>query len=99
MLPWARPLGDGYSGIAVEGGVLYTGYRNATNDVIVALDAATGKTIWEFSHAAPFTNSYAEAVGPGPYAMPQVIGVSSDTWQGISRAIATCAIVRSSDSK
>src|SRR5262245_8512122 len=24
---WSRPLGDGYSGIAVEGETLYTGYR------------------------------------------------------------------------
>ncbi|MGO4879593.1 MAG: PQQ-binding-like beta-propeller repeat protein [Bryobacteraceae bacterium] len=71
---WSRPLGDGYSPIAEEGGVLYTGFRRDSHDVITALDSVTGKTIWEFNYDNPFTNSYSEAVGPGPYAMPQVIG-------------------------
>jgi outer membrane protein assembly factor BamB len=70
---WERPLGDGYSPIAVEDGVLYTGYRRYDNDVIVALNAETGATIWEYAYAAPFRNAYA-AVAAGPYAMPQVIG-------------------------
>jgi outer membrane protein assembly factor BamB len=71
---WTRPLGDGYSAIAEEAGVLYTAYRRGADDVVTALDAATGKTRWEFAYANPFTNSYHEAVGPGPYVMPQVIG-------------------------
>jgi outer membrane protein assembly factor BamB len=71
---WSRPMGDGYSAIAEEAGVLYTAYRKGVNDVVTALDAATGKTLWEFSYANPFTNSYHEAVGPGPYVMPQVVG-------------------------
>ena len=71
---WSRPLGDGYSAIAVEGNILYTTYRRANLDVVAALDARTGSNIWEFPYDAPFTNSYAEAVGPGPYSMPQVIG-------------------------
>jgi outer membrane protein assembly factor BamB len=71
---WTRPLGDGYSSIAEEAGVLYTGYRRGASDVIIALDAQTGKTIWEYDYVSPFTNSFAEKVGPGPYAMPQVIG-------------------------
>jgi outer membrane protein assembly factor BamB len=71
---WSRPLGDGYSSVAVEGGVLYTGFRRNSRDVITALDAATGKTLWEYEYENPFTNSYSEAVGPGPYAMPQVVG-------------------------
>ena len=43
---WERPLGDGYSGIAVENGVLYTAYRRGGDDVVIALDAATGKTLF-----------------------------------------------------
>ena len=70
---WTRPLGDGYSAIAEDGGVLYTGFRRGSNDVITALSAATGKTLWEFSYDNPFTNDFSK-VGPGPYAMPQVIG-------------------------
>jgi outer membrane protein assembly factor BamB len=71
---WSRALGDGYSSIAVEGATLYTTYRRGTDDVIIALDARTGASIWEYAYAAPFKNSYAEEVGPGPYAMPQVVG-------------------------
>jgi outer membrane protein assembly factor BamB len=70
---WSRPLGDGYSGFAEENGVLYTAYRRGSKDVVTALDAATGKTVWEYDYDAPFQNNYSE-VGPGPYAMPQVIG-------------------------
>lgn len=71
---WTRPLGDGYSAIAEEGGVLYTAFRRRLSDVITAIDAATGKTIWEYDYLNPFTNDYSEKVGPGPYAMPQVVG-------------------------
>ena len=52
---WSRPLGEGYSGIAVDAGKLYTMYRVSAaqagskfdREVIVALDAQTGKTLWE----------------------------------------------------
>src|SRR5207244_3327977 len=71
---WTRPLGDGYSAIAEERGVLFTAYRRGSKDVVIALNAATGNTVWEYEYDAPFRNSYSEAVGPGPYAMPKVIG-------------------------
>src|SRR2546428_8249928 len=54
---WSRTLGDGYSGIAVEGTTLYTAFRRGSQDVITALDARTGKTLWEYAYEAPFTNS------------------------------------------
>ena len=71
---WSRGLGDGYSAIAEEGGILYTAFRRGSKDVITALDAATGKTVWEYEYENPFRNSFAEKVGPGPYAMPEVVG-------------------------
>ena len=74
---WSREPGDGYSAIAEEAGVLYTTFRRggeSGNDVIVALDAKSGKTIWEQVYANAFTNAYTPDVGPGPYAMPQVVG-------------------------
>ncbi len=81
---WERPLGDGYSAIAVEDQVLYTAYRRDANDVVTALDASSGKTIWEFSYSAPFKNAYAEA-GVGPFAMPQVVGDRVVTASGIGQ--------------
>ena len=71
---WSRALGDGYSAIAEESGVLYTAFRRGSKDVVTALDASTGKTRWEYEYENPFTNSFSEKVGPGPYAMPQVVG-------------------------
>ena len=41
---WARDLGDGYSSIVVSGNVLYTMYRKGSQDVVIPLDPATGKT-------------------------------------------------------
>jgi outer membrane protein assembly factor BamB len=71
---WSRALGDGYSAIAEENGVLYTAFRRESKDVVTALEAATGKTVWEYEYDNPFTNAYSEGAGPGPYAMPQVMG-------------------------
>jgi outer membrane protein assembly factor BamB len=71
---WRRELGDGYSAISAEGGMLFTMYRKGDNEVVVALDASTGKTIWEFSYAAPFSPDYDMSYGPGPHATPLVAG-------------------------
>ena len=43
---WKRPLGSGYSGFAVAGDRAVTLFSDGTSDLIVALDAATGKEIW-----------------------------------------------------
>ena len=71
---WERQLGDGYSAIAVEDRVLYTAYRRDSNDVVTALDASSGKTIWEYAYDAPFQTQSPSEIGSGPYAMPQVVG-------------------------
>jgi outer membrane protein assembly factor BamB len=71
---WERELGEGYSAIAAERGVLFTMYRKGENEIVIALDAATGKTIWEYSYAAPFSPEYDMTNGPGPHATPLVTG-------------------------
>jgi outer membrane protein assembly factor BamB len=70
---WSRGLGDGLSGIAVEGEMLYTAYRRGSQEVITSLDARTGKTLWEYAYDSPFKN-FSRGVGDGPHAMPQIIG-------------------------
>src|SRR5688572_24861301 len=47
---WNRPLGEGYSGIVVNEGKLYTMYRKDEQEVVAALDAGTGQTLWEHSY-------------------------------------------------
>ena len=80
---WSRALGEGYSGIAVEGKRIYTAYNGGRSSivgallgrrmVVTALDANTGQTIWEHTYNSSFSNAGAE-LGDGPYAMPQVVG-------------------------
>jgi outer membrane protein assembly factor BamB len=79
---WTRPLGEGHSAILVENGRLYTQYRplgvlsavrRSQEEVIAALDAATGKTIWE--HRYPSSTSGADySEGAGPHATPLIVG-------------------------
>ena len=71
---WQRELGEGYSAIAVEHGMLFTMYRRGDNEIVIALDAASGKTVWEYSYAAPFSPEYDMTNGPGPHATPLVSG-------------------------
>src|SRR5215813_13295986 len=52
---WSRPLGEGHSSIIVDGDRLYTMYSKGAQEFVVALDRATGKTIWEKGYAAPTT--------------------------------------------
>ena len=51
---WTRPLGEGHSSIVADAGRLYTMYREGERESVVALDAATGRTLWEHTYAAPY---------------------------------------------
>src|SRR5262245_3902026 len=63
---WSRKFGDGYSAIAVDGTRLYTAYQRDSQEVVIAIDARSGKTLWEYA--------YETVIGDGPSAMPQIIG-------------------------
>ena len=78
---WSRELGDGYSAIAESGGTLFTMYRPAKGivrtivdtvrglsspEIVVALDAGSGKTLWEHAYDAPEIAGMNLEYGPGP---------------------------------
>jgi outer membrane protein assembly factor BamB len=76
---WRRHLGEGYSAIAVRDHTLFTMYRSesrfwqifkADQEVVIALDADTGMTKWQFAYDAPFKSDQ----GDGPHIMPQLVG-------------------------
>jgi outer membrane protein assembly factor BamB len=79
---WTRPLGEGHSAILEEGGRLYTMYRplgmlaavrRSQEEVVTAIDAATGKTIWE--HRYPASTAGANFTeGAGPHSTPLIAG-------------------------
>lgn len=71
---WQRPLGQGYSSIVTDGRLLYTLFRDGSADVAIALDAATGATVWESKYDAPFVETCSERLGPVPRAAPLISG-------------------------
>ncbi|HRX84542.1 MAG TPA: PQQ-like beta-propeller repeat protein [Phycisphaerae bacterium] len=70
---WSRELGEGYSGILADAGKLYTLYRSGEEDVVCALDAATGKTIWEYKYAAPPAPGHEMMFTAGPRSTPLLV--------------------------
>jgi outer membrane protein assembly factor BamB len=68
---WKVDVGEGHATPVLVGGRLYTFTRQGENEVMQALDAATGKAIWQTRYPAPVTvNPAAKAHGPGPKATP-----------------------------
>lgn len=77
---WNRPLGAGHSAIVVEDGRAYTLYRPVTlgqprswqaEEVVIAMDAATGKTLWEHKYPSKLEDI---SQGSGPHSTPLVVG-------------------------
>lgn len=70
---WRRELGDGYSGVLVDGDRLYTMYRRGEDEVIIAMARDSGLTIWEHSYPVAGTLSALE-FGGGPASTPTIVG-------------------------
>lgn len=71
---WSRTLGEGHSAILAEGNRLYTMYGSGERETVIALDAATGKTIWEQGYNAPPAAGANYEFGKGPHATPLLVG-------------------------
>ncbi|RKU13073.1 hypothetical protein C6502_04850 [Candidatus Poribacteria bacterium] len=69
---WHIPLGDGYSGISIAQGKVYTMCAEGNDEFVICLDASDGKEVWRFRSGAKFT----EQRGDGPRSMPTVHGDS-----------------------
>lgn len=72
---WSRDLGEGYSSIIAAGDALFTLYRDADEEVIVALAADTGRTRWEYRYEALLQEhmdygTWLRQGGAGPYSTP-----------------------------
>jgi hypothetical protein len=78
---WSRSLGAGHSAIIAAGGRLYTMYRVAYGEggsspwsgeeAVIALDAATGETLWEYAYPSVVQDF---DQGAGPHATPLLLG-------------------------
>ena len=68
---WKVDVGDGYATPILVGNRVYAFARQGDNEVMSALDASTGKVLWQTRYPAPVTiNPAAKAHGPGPKSTP-----------------------------
>jgi len=68
---WKVDVGEGYATPLVVGNLVYVFSRRGGDEVMTALDAATGRELWRSGYAAPYTpSSPASAHGAGPKATP-----------------------------
>ena len=70
-LKWKVDVGAGYATPIVVGNRLYTLTRQNGDEVMMALDAGTGKTVWQTPYAAPYKmNPATRSHGDGPKSTP-----------------------------
>lgn len=79
---WSRPLGRGYSAVVAVSGILYTMYgAEDDEEIVVALDARSGETLWEHRDLArPDPRDAATHEGPSStplVAQGRVVAVGS----------------------
>ncbi len=67
---WKRQIGDGFSGISLAGGALYTADSNEQSEFLVKIDPASGRELWRRRIAEVFEDSW----GSGPRSTPTVSG-------------------------
>ena len=67
---WKVPLGEGYSGLSVSGGRLFTLFSRDGDERAAAFDAATGKELWSVRLDSAYKNQF----GNGPRSTPTVDG-------------------------
>ena len=67
---WRIPLGEGFSGVSVSQGRLYTLFAQGDDAFAVCLDASSGKELWRFRVGDKFV----EGAGNGPRSTPTLDG-------------------------
>ena len=68
---WRIPLGQGFSGISVIGGRVYTMFSKDNDEFVVCLNASNGEEIWRFRSDGNYDESMG---GNGPRATPTIDG-------------------------
>src|SRR6185503_20348088 len=72
---WEIPVGAGHASPVVSGNRVVAIAREGDQEIVRALDLATGKETWRAAYLAPYTvNSAAWAHGPGPKSTPAIAG-------------------------
>jgi outer membrane protein assembly factor BamB len=61
---WEKQIGTGYSAPSVRDGMLVLHHRVGGEEIVEAMDAATGKTRWRHAYASAFTDPFGYNNGP-----------------------------------
>ncbi|MEM7350552.1 MAG: PQQ-binding-like beta-propeller repeat protein [Acidobacteriota bacterium] len=69
---WSRPLGSAYSGIAVVGEHVITGFSDGESDYLVSLAAGDGKEQWRYRISKTYAGH--DGSDDGPLATPMIAG-------------------------
>lgn len=70
---WSLPAGEGYSSPVAAEGRVFLHARRDPDEVVTAVDLASGKVHWEKTYPAPVEkNPYAKQMAKGPYSTPLV---------------------------
>jgi outer membrane protein assembly factor BamB len=72
---WEVETGEGYSSPVVSRGRAFVHSRRDPDEMVTAVDLATGKVAWQQQYRAPFQkNQYAKQMAKGPNSTPLVAG-------------------------
>jgi outer membrane protein assembly factor BamB len=61
---WQRPVGEGHAGVAVSRGRVVLYHRVGNEEIAEALDASTGRSLWEARWPTRYVSSIAPDSGP-----------------------------------
>jgi outer membrane protein assembly factor BamB len=88
---WTQTVGEGYSTPVLADGRIYVHSRQDPDEVVTALDLATGRPVWTERYASSFNkNKYANAMSKGPFSTPLVAN-------GIVYTLGTSAVLSAFD--
>lgn len=92
-LKWTQKVGEGYSTPVVSNGRIFVHSRQDPEEIVTALDLATGKPVWTAKYQSSFTkNKYANEMSKGPFSTPLVAN-------GIVYTFGTSAVLSAFDEK
>ncbi len=63
-IAWQKDIGTGYSAPSVREGMLVLHHRTKREEVVEALDAASGKAMWKFAYPSDFRDPFGFNDGP-----------------------------------
>jgi outer membrane protein assembly factor BamB len=72
---WSVEVGEGYSSPVVSGGRAFIHSRRDPEEIVTAIDLATGTIAWQHKYVSEFKkNQYATQMAKGPNSTPIVVG-------------------------